>query len=386
MDKYIRNQNILFIGNKSTCENVLVQKTLNFTNYIELPERDAYYSLNENYELIKNKIEELQPTLVIAACGMATRIIAKRLFNDGVKVTYFDIGSIVDCLANNSTRTWIRMVGEDYRKNYEIAYFDRHVDIVTLTYKNEEVTKRCFESIKDNTSNYNMYWVDNGSGPESLADVRPVAETLENCELTMSDKNEGFSKGCNKALKKIMDKSKSKYILFLNNDVIVPKDWLEHMISSLEISGYDAIAPLTSENNPHSLDAIRPIVSDLPFFGDEDDVDKRSEVLWDKYGSKAFQCSNMISFFCCLVKREVVEKVGMLDENIFAYGEDNDYCKRMTMEGFKFGLALGCYVHHDHHSTSNLIYGHKWVEQKKREAGWYLEKKYSTKKSAPASK
>ena len=73
--------------------------------------------------------------------------------------------------------------------------------------------------------------------------------------------------------------------------------------------------------------------------------------------------------------RAVVEQTGFLDENIFAYGEDNDYCIRLRSARQKLGVALGAYVHHDHGATSSG-FGPQWKEEKRKEAQKYLAKKY----------
>ena len=85
----------------------------------------------------------------------------------------------------------------------------------------------------------------------------------------------------------------------------------------------------------------------------------------------------MISFFCCLMPRETIESVGLLDEGFWAYGEDNDYCKRMKSLNKRFGIALGSYVHHDHGSTAALL-DDEFVSKIKEDAKKRLSEKYSS--------
>ena len=82
------------------------------------------------------------------------------------------------------------------------------------------------------------------------------------------------------------------------------------------------------------------------------------------------------------MRRETIEAVGLLDENIFAYGEDNDYCERLRRQGKKIGIALGVYVHHDHHKTANSFDG-DWVRRQQNKSRQYLAEKWG---KAPALK
>ena len=52
-------------------------------------------------------------------------------------------------------------------------------------------------------------------------------------------------------------------------------------------------------------------------------------------------------FFCVAIKREVIDKIGLLDE-IYTPGncEDDDFCMRAIEAGFKLGIAKDCYIHH----------------------------------------
>ena len=325
------------------------------------------------YEEIRETVK--QHDVVICAAGMATRVLAKRFWKDGVRTTFIDIGSIADALASNDTRTWIRLVGADLVKSYSDVFMRRNTDIVVLTHGQEQVSKSCFESIRKHTNDYRVIWVDNGSTKESLDVVKASAATLKECDLIRSESNLGFSRGVNLALRKIFYERKSDYIALVNNDVIVPPDWLDHMITTMEANGFVALGPLTSENNPHALDALRKVVPDLPVFETKDTVE-RATTLWNQFGTRALEAGNMMSFFCCVLKRQAMEQIGLLDENIFAYGEDNDYFERMRRLGMKFGIGLGCYVHHDHHVTS-AGFGANWIETRKREAAEYLKKKYA---------
>lgn len=377
LQKCVHGRKVLFVGGEDLCNSALIKNVFDVKTFISLPMKDAFYSLDEDKmnEIIRQSQEH---DIMICASGMATRVLAERLWIRKVRIDFIDIGSVADALAGIQTRTWIKMIDlNDYQNNYASVFMPSKTDIVVLTHGQEEKTINCFKSIAENTNNYRVIWVDNGSGDESIEKVKSIAENLEEYELIKIEKNLGFSKGVNIALRKILYENKSDYVVLLNNDTIVTKNWLNSMISSMLVGGYNIVGPLTSENNPQSLKALKEIVDDLPEFKDET-LKERAEILQKQYGTKALEIGSMLSFFCVLIHKETLEQVGLLDENIFAYGEDNDMCERIRRLNMKMGLALGAYVHHDHHATSKNM-GDEWIEKEKKKSMKYLSNKWTSK-------
>lgn len=371
--KCIHGKKVLFVGGENLCNSALLKNTLNVNTFVSLPMSDAFYALNDKFEEIKRLSQEHD--ILICAAGMATRVLAHRLWERKVRIDFIDIGSIADALAGIETRTWIRCIDlNDYQNNFASVFVPSKTDIIVLTHGQEEKTINCFESIRKNTSNYRVIWIDNGSSEESINKVKEYASKLVECDFIGLKENLGFAKGVNYGLRKSLFEKNADYIVLLNNDTIVSENWLKNMIASSIISRIGIIGPLTSENNPHSLDALRDIVNDLPKF-DKESIDEKSILLHRQYGTKTLEVGSMLSFFCTLIQREVLEQIGLLDENIFAYGEDNDFFERAKRLNIKFGISLGSYIHHDHNSTSKTM-GEDWIEKTKRESLKYLNTKW----------
>lgn len=67
--------------------------------------------------------------------------------------------------------------------------------------------------------------------------------------------------------------------------------------------------------------------------------------------------ASMLPFFCVMIKREVIEKVGYLSEEYGAgLGDDDQYCARVTKAGYKLLLALDSYVYHKQRTTFKALY------------------------------
>ena len=113
LDKYIRPKKKMFIGcvDKNSIEKLIGPVDY----YVNVPAKDAYYSIDKWYPDIINNIDDVEVCIPVA--GMATRVIQKRLWKLNKNLHAIDLGSVVDAVSNNQTRTWIKRVGFDRVKN-----------------------------------------------------------------------------------------------------------------------------------------------------------------------------------------------------------------------------------------------------------------------------
>ena len=80
-------------------------------------------------------------------------------------------------------------------------------------------------------------------------------------------------------------------------------------------------------------------------------------------GARFERIDGNISMFCAVLNMEVVNKIGLLDERFFILGNDDDYCDRVRLAGFITGVALNCFVRHEHGTTKNAIFPLKSQER-----------------------
>lgn len=204
-------------------------------------------------------------------------------------------------------------------------------DLVLLSWNNLKVLKRCIDSILHFTrAPYRLIIVDNGSTEEGMKEYlsAPTGNDKIDIEVLINDTNEGFAKGMNKGMKV----SNSPYVCLLNNDILVTDGWLEEMIKVAETdSGIGIVNP--SSNNF----GLR--------FGRDTTLEEFARTFKSQTG-KWIEMDSGIGF-CMLIKREVVNKIGYLDEGYgLAFFEDRDYSRRTKLAGYKCVMAKGCYVYH----------------------------------------
>jgi len=235
-------------------------------------------------------------------------------------------------------------------------------EVIVLTYGNEDLTTRCFESLRKHTQGYRLIWVDNGSGPDSIDAVLTEARSNPGMIPIWLPTNIGFVQGTNVALKALLDvyETKAEYIVLLNNDVVVTDGWLDRMIKVFERDTHvKAVGPITSEcSSWQSFSNARSILPQfqVPAGFERLGTDKRAERLAYCYDELSAKC-NMLAFFCTVFKTSVFRELGLLDEAFgIGYGDDDDLCKRMRDAKMKLAVSMGTYVFHNHQSTFKKLY------------------------------
>lgn len=205
--------------------------------------------------------------------------------------------------------------------------------IIILTYNNLLYTKLCLESIRKYTTpkSYEVIIVDNNSSDGSQTWIR----TQKNVHSIFNRENRGFPKGCNQG----MTISTGDNILLLNNDVVVTSNWLDNLLIALHSeSKVGAVGPVANvcSNNQNITVSYKTL----------DQMQKFASNYNKSYPDKWTQKKRLIGF-CMLFKREVLNKVGFLDE-LFSPGnfEDDDYSLRIRLAGYKLFLCKDTFVHH----------------------------------------
>lgn len=216
------------------------------------------------------------------------------------------------------------------------------VSIVILTFNQLEYTKECVKSIKRHTPQpHEIVFVDNGSTDGTVQWLRQHVPDGGEHIIIENGRNLGFAKGCNQGI----EASSGEYVLLLNNDVVVTENWLAGLLDCLKHAP-DAgiVGPMTNNiSGPQkAVDA---------GYGSLDRLEEYACAFRDKYSNRRIPLRRIVGF-CMLFRRTLVEKIGLLDER-FGSGnfEDDDYCLRAALEGFKNYVAGDVFIHH-HGSVS----------------------------------
>ncbi|MFA5142632.1 MAG: glycosyltransferase family 2 protein [Candidatus Omnitrophota bacterium] len=208
-------------------------------------------------------------------------------------------------------------------------------DIIIPVWNEPDVTRECIDSIARHTHYpYRLVVIDNASAEPArsyLAGLKRRGDMT--VELIRNETNLGFVKAVNQGIRF----SDAPYICIMNNDTIATDGWLEAMIKAMETnSGVGLINP-TSNTFSHYPD-------------DNETIDEYAARL--RLFSDAIQELHCCRFFCTVIKREILEKLGPLDEIYhLGYFDDTDYCKRAQALGYRTARAKSAYVYHKENTT-----------------------------------
>jgi GT2 family glycosyltransferase len=187
------------------------------------------------------------------------------------------------------------------------------LSVIIVSYNVKDLLKKCLESIfsfqKD--LSFEVVVIDNDSEDQStkmLRDEFPQVKLMEN------RRNLGFSGACNQGIRR----SRGRYVLLLNPDPRMMDPQGRVLFSCRSFPSYlTAISSGQSLLNrllPHNPLSRRYLLKDL-------NRSEKKEVDW-------------VSGSCLLTRRELFERIGLLDELFFMYVEDVDFCYRARQMGF----------------------------------------------------
>lgn len=228
-----------------------------------------------------------------------------------------------------------------YRAGYEKGKMAGYSDfnqafegtsIIIPTYNKKELLLQCLDSIAANTPfPYELIVVDDGSndGTAKALQARP------GIRLAVHESNKGFSGAVNTGLMM----AKGKTILILNNDVIVTERWLENMLACLHSSpDIGAVGPVTNYiGGEQQIEVPYRSLAGMRQFATE--RNQADQAKW--------RAVERLVGFCLLLRREAILKTGFFDEG-FRVGnyEDDDYCVRLRLLGWRLVIAGDSFIHH----------------------------------------
>ncbi|MEK6758638.1 MAG: glycosyltransferase [Deltaproteobacteria bacterium] len=218
--------------------------------------------------------------------------------------------------------------------------------VIVLNYKKEGLTIECIRSVLAGDmafDSYEVIVVDNGSTDDGYALLEKTLGGCVNVTLLRSEKNLGFAGGCNLAV----EAAKGRYLVFLNNDTLVPRNWLSGLV--LRASETEAGIIGTKMCFADGEGCINNAGSYLTSRGDAGDIGfgEKDEGQYDYPRDVFAACGGNM-----LVKREVIDAVGAFDERFFVYYEDIDLCYRARLAGFRVRYFPCPSIVHYHAQTS----------------------------------
>ncbi|HHT9125914.1 MAG TPA: glycosyltransferase family 2 protein [Candidatus Brocadiia bacterium] len=243
------------------------------------------------------------------------------------------------------------------------------VIIIVLNFNNCMDTIECIDSLeKINYPNYEIVLVDNGSKDNSVELFKAKYSSNSKIRLLININNLGFTGGNNLAIRHLMGGMAGPpvqwtgrvcpwenvdYFLLLNNDTVVNPDFLTQLVNVAEADDkIGIVGPKIYKLYPELVSGSQTLfcagTKTIPFLGQpflrgngKKDIGRYNNV----------EAVDYISGTALMIKKEVIEQIGLLDERFFAYFEDWDWCIRAQKQGFKCVYVPDAVIWHKGSST-----------------------------------
>ncbi len=290
------------------------------------------------------------------------------------------------------------------------------LSIITVSYNTKELTLQTLETaIKEINSSKNLkdqteiFVVDNDSKDGSPKACEELFKKLKfpHYKVFANKENLGFARANNQAT----EVAKGQYIILLNSDTITQKGGLSLLVEAMDNNGIGEItansknsteldklgmiAPTllnpdgSIQNQGGSLPSLMTVASQMLFLDDIPFIGKffpstqhtgMSDFAFQSYdeNTPALISKGWIAGTAMMIRREMIDDIGMLDGNIFMYGEDQEYCMRARNHHWDIAIHpkakithFGCASSSSRNAIHGEIKGYLYI-WKKHKPTWQL--------------
>jgi GT2 family glycosyltransferase len=225
------------------------------------------------------------------------------------------------------------------------------LSIIIVNYNTKNLLQKCLESVFHSTTNFQFEVIvsDNGSKDGSVEMVR---QNFSKVKMIENIANLGFSKGNNVAIKQ----ASGRYVLLLNSDTEVKPDTFDLSVKYLDehpdvgILGCKVLLPDGTLDKACRRKFPNPWNSFLRLFGLKRFSDYNIEAPIDQ----EIEVDAVMGAYL-MIRRSVIGKIGMLDEDYFMYGEDLDWCWQAKAAGFKVVYYPAAEITHFKYGSAQAV-------------------------------
>lgn len=266
------------------------------------------------------------------------------------------------------------------------------LSIIIVSYNTKDLTIQTLESIekdlktsKELEDEVEVIVVDNNSEDGSPDAIQQYSHTVHfPVILIKNSTNDGFAKANNEGI----TRARGDYYLLLNSDTIVQKGAIETLISTFEKYPIDQAAAVTEHSNKtDNLGIISPsllypdrsyqpqggsfpslvtlffhmtMLDDLPFIGILLPSTQHTGKQQLSLPKKNFIFKDWVGGTAMMIRKEVIREIGLLDDAIFMYGEDTEFCMRARHHAWDIAevpTAKIIHIQNASSSSANAIRG-----------------------------
>jgi len=233
------------------------------------------------------------------------------------------------------------------------------IALVILNWNNVKDTIDCINSIEDsNYNDYKIFCLDNGSKKNDYSILIKKFKKNKKIKFFKSNRNLGFAGGNNFICSKI-SLNDFDYVLLLNNDTIIKKDF------------FDKINLAIKNLNDKKIGMLVPTIYYHNKLLKEDKIWRADD--FGKISNKNKEIKHPVG--CAMfIKSKLIKDYGLFNENFFAYGEEVEYAYRLRKKGIKIYYVPQAVIWHKVIEAEDSLFKIYMMSRNK----WYYWEKRST--------
>lgn len=212
------------------------------------------------------------------------------------------------------------------------------VSVVIVSFNTRELLHKCIESVyaQAGSLKIEVIVVDNASTDNS---AEMIKQNFDKVKLIRNSKNVGFAAANNQAITKV----KGEFVLLLNPDTVVLDGAIDNVVAfarqnkqaavvGCRVLNPDGTMQRTCSMFPSALNIMLSSTYLYKIFPRSRFFGRELMTWWDRSDVREV---DVVSGCFMLVRREAIEKVGLMDEEFFLYAEETDWCYRFKRAGWK---------------------------------------------------
>jgi GT2 family glycosyltransferase len=232
------------------------------------------------------------------------------------------------------------------------------VSVIIVNWNTRSILRDCLSSVFKQTQGieFEVIVIDNGSSDSS---VQMVETEFSQVNIIANTENRGFAAANNQG----MAVAKGRYVLLLNSDTVILDDVIKKTVLFADTHREVAVVGCRVLNADRTLQQtcfMFPSVLNMllattclyklfprnRFFG-------RERMTW--WNRDSVSEVDVATGCFMLVRRQAIEKIGLMDERFFVYGEETDWCYRFKKSGWKIMFTPdGQIIHYGGQTTKQM--------------------------------
>ena len=186
------------------------------------------------------------------------------------------------------------------------------ITVIIIHYGLIETTRACITNLKSKIGDHQLILINNTSD-----DIKDLCNIIQGTTLIENHENLGFAKGVNKGITLALKDKTVGAVFLMNNDLIITRGSFSQLALVL--------------NKIPSAGIVTPILHHKRGYDWGAKLNKWTGMVrhknWDNK-PKTIQPAQHVAAAAMLIRRKLIDKIGLFDERFFVYYEDVDYCLR----------------------------------------------------------